>query len=181
MLLPVIAVFGQDLPKPVKHLVKQLKKRGADTILVYISGCDGCFIRRKNINCTCFKKESITEVSLIFSIKGKFNKEDFSCCQDSALTEINAPESIRYFLSLQDTLKKKDEYYKQAAKRLEFFPPIATDNPYEQVELIIPGHNYDVSLSYWQINDGYQAWKKYFWIESEIKLMDLIRKDISVH
>ena len=106
LLLSVNNIFGQEFPAPINHLVKQLQKKGADTIFVYISGCDGCEITNKPVNCTCLDKDAISDVYLIFRIKGEFYKEDFSCCQESALTKIKAPASVSYFLSLRDTLKK---------------------------------------------------------------------------
>jgi hypothetical protein len=180
-LLSANAIFGQNLPRPINHMIKNLQKKGADTILVYMSGCDGCEITNIPTNCTCLNKEAITDVHLIFQMKGEFYKEDFTCCQEFALVKMNESLSISYFLSLRDMLRKRDAYYKEAAKHVQFFPPIPTDNSYEEVELIVPGHNYKVSLFPYQINEDYKIWKQYFWIDREIKLLDFVRKDIGIH
>jgi hypothetical protein len=178
--ISTITTFGQGL-NPINHIVRQLKKKGADTILVYISGCDGCQITNRRANCTCLDMKAITAVFLIFKLKGQFYKEEFTCCNETSLIKMDSSSSVPYFLVLKDILKRRDAYYKDMAKHVKFFPPIATDNPYEEIDLIVPHHNYEIVLSSYQRNEGYDVWKKYFWIDNEIKLMDLVRKDIGIY
>ncbi|HEY2583448.1 MAG TPA: hypothetical protein VGI43_16670 [Mucilaginibacter sp.] len=173
-------VSGQTLPKPINHLVRKLQNRGADTILIYISSCGGCEIKGKPINCNCLDRQGISDVYLVFKIKGRIYKEVFNCCQESSLVEINESLSISYFLSLKDMLKKRDEFYSQLVKNKQFLPPIPTDTFYEQIVLVVPDKSYEVGLNVYQRYEDYKIWKQYFWIEDEIKLVDFVRKDLGI-
>ena len=122
LLFSVTTVAGQNISKILNRQVKKLQKQGADTILVYLSGCGGCEIKHKPTSCTCFDPEGIVDVSLIFKIKGQIYREDFTCCKKSSLIKMDSVSSIPFFLSLSDMLRKKDEYYVLAAKKKTILP-----------------------------------------------------------
>ncbi|HEY4325787.1 MAG TPA: hypothetical protein VGN20_17465 [Mucilaginibacter sp.] len=178
--MSICNVFGQDLPRPITHLIKKLHKKGADTILIYTSGCGGCEIKNKPVNCNCLDREAISDVYLIFKLKGELYREEFTCCKESNLIEIDETSSIPYFLSLKDMLKKKDKFYSQLSKNKQFLPPISTDSFYEQIVLVVPDKSYEVGLNASQRYEDYKIWKQYFWVEDEIKLVDFVRKDLGM-
>jgi hypothetical protein len=165
--------FSQYRPKPVDSLVKKLKQKGIDTILIYMNGSTW-----HKTKCDCLKSDVIYAAQLIYKLKGKIYKVDFSCCNEDSIVEMTKCLSIPYFLSLKEVFKEEDNFYKNLRKNKKFPPPIPTDNPFENVELIIPKYHKEVGLNSYESGEGYATWKKYPWINKEIKLIKLIRQDL---
>jgi len=175
LLLITNIVSAQDKPKPVDMFVKSLQQKGVDTILIYMNGSTWHFDKR---NCNCLNSITIYAVYLIYQKNGKVYKTDFSCCNENDTVKIDKSLSVPYFLSLKDMFKKENNFYKNSRRNKKFPPPLPTDNPFDVVEIITPKEHLEFNLDSYQSDEGYSIWKKYFWIDKEIELIALIKKDL---
>ena len=169
--------FSQYRPKPVGSLVKKLKQKGIDTILIYMNGSTW-----HKTKCDCLKSDVIYTAQLIYKLKGKTYKMDFTCCNENDTLKISKSVSIPYFISLTETLKNERIFFSNDFKKHKRFPPMMpTDQSFESVELIVSKQHLGFELNSYQSGEGYGTWKKYPWIDKEIKLIKLIRQDLMLN
>lgn len=177
-ILACSTLHAQYRPAAIKTYLSGLGKKGIDTILVYSTGCGECKISAQQTNCDCLG-DVLKSVYVIYCKNNKFYKVDLSCCKGETPVQISNITSITYFLSLKGVLKEEHTFYKNLEKNKKFLPPIPTDNPFEEAELIISKKSTIVSLSSYQKEEGYNVWKSYPWIDKEIKLFSLINQDLN--
>jgi hypothetical protein len=170
-------VLAQYKPKLVDKYVKKLQQKGIDTILIFMNGSTWHFDKQ---SCNCLHSITIYAVYLIYQKNGKTYKTDFSCCKENDTVKIDKSLSIPYFLSLKEVFKKEDDFYVDLKSHKKFPPPMPTDNPFDEVEIITPKVHLEFSLDSYQSDEGYSIWKKYFWIDKEINLIALIKKDLMI-
>ncbi|HVS90753.1 MAG TPA: hypothetical protein VHE59_01890 [Mucilaginibacter sp.] len=178
-------VIAQYRPKQLDTLLRDLRKRGVDTILVYMQGAvwhtqiePDTAVKSK---CHCSFGNLIYAVNVIYKYHGKVYKLDYACCRETDTLRISKTLSIPYFLSRKQILvDAENAFYKNLRKTKKFPPPIATDYPWENVELIVGKKVYDFELNSYKSTDGYKIWKKYPWIDRQIKLIKLIRQDLGL-
>lgn len=175
--------FAQNSTKLLDSIVRNLKKQGADTILIYSKNYPGSeSIRNPLIACECENplNKELNNVSILFIKKGITYKQTFICCDDGPVIVKKRLLSIHYFNSLKPLLKKKSAFYENLIKTKKFLPPISPHKPYEFVELITLNSRESISISDSQKGSDYKTWKKYFWIDKEIKFFRLIKTDLSL-
>jgi hypothetical protein len=152
--------------------ISNLGSAGIDTILVYTAGCYGeCEVTHKP-NCNCDR--SLSSTFIIYQHKGKYYFIDFSCCNVDEVKTLKKSQSVPYFLSMKAVLKEENRFY----KNLKFPPPIPSDNPFENAELMIKKQKLQFYIFSDQKNASYKAWRKHPWIDKQIRLLQLIKKDI---
>jgi len=177
--------LAQNRPKHVDTLVNNLQKRGIDTIMIYMQGAvwhwEMVADTAAKPKCHCSFGNLIYAVNVIYKHHGKIYKLDYACCKETDISKISKTLSIPYFLSQKQTLIDAEKaFYKNLRKNKKFPPPVPTDYPWEDVELVIGKKVYDFELDSYKSSDGYNIWKKYPWVSKQIKLIKLIRQDLNL-
>lgn len=139
------SVFNKEL--------RILKKRGIKEYLIYKEGCLGCHIKQ---NCPCEDKE-LVEIVLFYKLDSKNMAQRFSCCkkEDAEIVDNKFFDTIeKYGIILKETAERE--------KRL-FFPPVATDQPYQSFTFGNSDLKFEFSMSLRQMTEGTdenEAWSK---------------------
>ena len=165
--------------KQLDTVVGNLQKRGLDTILIYMQGNvwhTDSPAKDGGINCHCLKSDLIYDVDLIYIDHGKVYKLNYRCCKQTDTTRLTNSLSIQYFLVQKQTLVVPRNYF---SRKMKFPPPMPTDQPFEYVELITPKNHFRFELNSFQSGEGYKIWKQYPWINKQIRLVKLIKQDLS--
>jgi len=174
--------FAQDRPKQVDTLVKNLQKRGIDTILIYMQGAVWHYLTKPvtagQPSCHCSFGNLIYSVNVIYKDHGKVYKLDYACCKETDTVKLQSSVSIPYFLVQKKALRVPKTHSLQQFRRDEMLIP--TDYPFEDVELITSKKDFYFELDSYQSTDGYKIWKKYPWINKQIRLIKLIRRDLNI-
>lgn len=169
----------------VKHQKDSLNKNGVDTIIYYHNFCGECSVVKQKANfynCEVYDNGwELVESRFIYKQNGNIFSLKFNYCNLPIITQIKDSRSIPYFLSIIPMLKQRDKVDTQRKKLHKFFPPIPTptDGFYEDTKLYLHKSEIAVSLSGYQKEEGYKYYKSFFWIDKEIKLMQLIEQDIT--
>lgn len=170
-----------NLEKWVKNKKDSLIKNGIDTIIYFHQYCGECSVKSRIENKDCEVIDNswtLIDSYLIYREAGIAYSLRFNYCNAPIITKLKSNKSIAYFLSIHKLLQKRDLVYTEMQRKAEFFPPIPTDGGYEEATLYYKKQIIKVSLSEYQKRDGYKYWKQYFWIDNEIKLTDLILRDL---
>jgi hypothetical protein len=170
-----------NLEKWVKHQRDSLIRNGIDTIIYYHHYCGECSLLENKDNKHREALDNgwtLIESYFIFKKNGDFFSLTFNYCSPPIISKLDFCKSIPYFLSIIPVLHKRDWVYAQMRKQAKFFPPIPTDGSYEEATIYFRKHSSKVSLSDYQKKEGYKYWKKYFWIDKELKIVSLIEEDL---
>lgn len=148
-------IVGKDITNEsvFKKELRILKKGGAKEYLIYKEGCSGCEIKQ---NCPCADKE-LAEIVLFYRLGTKNMAKRFSCCkkEETEIVDDKFFDTVEeYGIILKETAEKE--------KRL-FFPPVATDQPYQSFTFKNSNLEFEFSMSLRQMTEGTdenQAWSK---------------------
>jgi len=170
-----------SIRKWVSHNVDSLKKIRVDTIEYYHQYCGECYIRNppgvhRN---HCETEDSWTQVVniILYQQQGKYHSLTFNCLGPSIKQDINAANSLTYFISIIPTLNNRDRAIKALIKRRKFLAPIFVDGTYEEADIYL---NNKKQHAYMQIDERTdKTWRSFFWIDKETKLFKLITVDIN--
>lgn len=171
-------VIAQNRPKSVELFKNKLLKKGIDTMIIYVNGCANCMVEVDRPDCHCLDSEVVNEVYFIYKKQGRIFKTDYSCCTEDSI-KIKTSKSIPYFISLNKVFSDKSIFLNGTANTGKFPAPV-TDEAYEDIELIAGEKYQRFTLYFNQRHEGHEAWKKFPWIDNEIKLADLIRNDLGL-
>ena len=161
VLTPIIGK-AQYKPKLADTFLAKLQKQGIDTILIHMTGCGECTRFESKPNCDCSLSDVIQTVHFIYLKNGKAYKFNLSCCREDFINNDTTSTGIPYFISLKEMFRRKDVFYKNLSKNKKFIAPIPTDNPFDDVELIIGKKHINFTSYDYQRNRGYIIWKGYF-------------------
>lgn len=169
-----------SIDSKVDSTIHALQSQGIDSIIVYSKYSIGFDIPSSQVDCMTDKKSSISisECSLIYSRNVKCFVLKFKCDQEPQRNEMQNCQCIAYSFSLASILDRKDQFIKGQIKANHFLPPYLSHDEVERVTIVTKNKKRSFEIRKDMMTSNYPIWKKYFWIDPEIHLVELIRKDI---
>ncbi len=190
--IPLSNLFAQKptLTQLTKTKVDSLRKTGADAIMWYKSYCGECEVISHethpasipaNHYCTVDAQGyTLTDNVILYKQNDSYYKLIFDCTYPLKKEKLDSCRSIAYFISIVPVLNHRDRAIKALYKSGRFLGPSQSDGGFEDVTLYLKKASQRVSMADGEKGDMYAVYKKYFWINKEIKLLDLIEKDIAI-
>jgi len=178
-LLNVQVCYGQkDIEKLSRDKIDSLNHIKVNTILYYRSFCGECEILGHGRFCKADFGYTLISNIIIYRQNGNFYSLDFDCYDQPIKKQIDNCKSIPYSLSIISILNSRDKTLKVFYKKGKFLGPVQVDGTFETVNIYFNKQHQTLSMSNSEKTDLYKIYKKYYWIDSQIKLLNLISADI---
>lgn len=169
------------------HIADSLRNAGVDTMLYYNEVCGECSVAilpkdsLTKAGVGCDVKESYTQLANIFLYRqrGRYYSLEFNCQYPMIKRALGACLSIPYALTIIKILNARDAWFKKRRKLKYFFlPPIVTDVAQYAATIRAGKLRQEANISADQQGEYHYLWKRYFWIDPQIKLFRLIHQDL---
>jgi len=157
--------------------IDSLQHVRVDTIVHYSSYCGECDILGKRNNCNMLSGYLLIDNILLYKQNGRYYTLTFDCTNNTVKQTLDSCQSIPYFLSIMQTLHARDKTIKTMFKKGRFLGPLIADGKFEDADIYVDHRKQNVSMSGSEKTDLYKIYKKYFWIDKQIKLLKLITAD----
>src|ERR1700748_298606 len=155
--------------------VDSLKAEHVDNILWYHSYCGDCFYAKTDSliqygRCLVENGYSLSYNVIIYQQKGKYFTLNFDCKSIVIKRQLDTCRSLLYFVSIIPTLNARDKTLRSKLKKGELPDPMPLDGG-SFAEAHIYYHNAKQHVRLPETTDTSN--KKYFWMNKEIKLVEL--------
>jgi hypothetical protein len=165
--------------KITQYKIDSLKHIDVDTIIYYHSYCGECIIPNPKHTCTADYGYTLTANVLIYRQNGNFYSLDFDCYNLPVKKQLDNCKSIPYALSIIPTLNARDKTLKAMSKKRKFLGPVQADGDFEKVSIYYVNKQQSLSMASLEKDEFYKTYRKYYWINSQIKLLKLISIDLA--
>ncbi len=111
---------------------------------------------------------------------GFFYSLNFDCYNLPVKKQLDNCKSIPYALSIIPTLNARDKTIKAMSKKGKFLGPVQADGSFEKVDIYWEKKEQSISMASSEKEEFYKIYKRYYWIDSQIKLLKLINTDLTI-
>ena len=173
------------IEKLSKSKIDSLRSERVDTILWYHSYCGDCWFKKtdapiKYYNCPVESGYDLACNVIIYRQKGEYFILNFDCTNFVMKRRLDTSKSIPYFVSIISTLNARDKAIKELDKKNDKYllGAMQMDGFFNEADIYCNKISQHVRMTDTETTDKY--YKKYFWIDKQIKLFELISSDIAV-
>jgi hypothetical protein len=185
LLLIILLSYNTYAQKGIEKFSTQkidsLQYLHVDTIIHYYSYCGECEVLSKHNNCSVLSGYVLIDNVLLYKQCGKYYTLTFDCSNNPIKRTLDSCKSLPYYLAIRPTLYARDKTIKAMIKKGRFLGPSVADGEFENADIYVNYMKQSVSMSESEKTDLYKIYRKYFWIDKQIKLLKLIKGDMSVN
>ncbi|TPE45133.1 hypothetical protein [Pontibacter mangrovi] len=187
-ILTLGSVKGQeakfDVYGKVELARQELVTSKVDTFLIYTTGCVGCYIlyeKGQEPPCAC-EGEGVN-AKIIWQKDGKSYLKQISCCYENVMGLKELPDVFSFYENNKAILQKTEigiRKVKADGAIIISVPASISHYSFQEVEMRQGTSEYEFELKDYQKEGEYsKAWKRYEWLEAQIKWVELIDEKLT--